>query len=190
MLQYFKNIISGLVTPLQGIKITTDHICKPKVTRRYPEQFDPYPILPETERNRLDVNMTKCTGCQMCAKSCPVGCIKIETVRAVPTDTNVPLDENGKPKKLLVTQFNIDFALCCFCALCEEACPTGAIHRTPIFDYSSYSREDLIYNFSTFSPEEVEEKKELLDKFNAEKKAKEDAAKKAAEEANPAVQDE
>ncbi len=171
MLQYLKNIFLGLLTPLQGVKITSSYIFTPKVTKRYPEQFDTYPTLPDTERNRLDVSMTKCTGCQMCAKNCLANCIKIETIKATPGDTNLPLDENGKPKKLLVSKFDIDFALCSFCMICEEVCPTGAIHRTKIFDYSSYNRKDLRYHFSAMSESDIKEKTELLNKFNAEKKS-------------------
>jgi NADH-quinone oxidoreductase subunit I len=171
MLKYFKDIYKGIVTPLQGMKITSRYIFTPRVTRKYPEAYQP--MLPEAERNKLEVNMVKCTGCQMCAKSCPSKCIKIETVKAVPNDTNVPTDENGKPKKLLVIKFDIDFALCCFCALCEENCPSAAIYRTSIFDYSAYYRKDLVHSFSKFSTEEVAEKKSLLAKFNLDKKTAE-----------------
>ena len=185
MLKYFKDVLAGFITPLQGMKITSSYILKSKVTKRYPEQYDPYPTLPESERNRIDVDMTKCLGCQMCAKNCPVGCIKIETIKAAPNDPNVPLDVNGKPKKLIVSKFDIDFALCCFCALCEDSCSTGAIHRTPVFDYCTYKRKDLLYHFSKLTPEEVEEKKALLEKYNAEQKAAEEAAAKAKAEAEP-----
>lgn len=174
MLKYFKDIYQGIVTPLQGMAITSRYIFTSRVTKKYPEAYQP--ILPEAERNKLEVDMVKCTGCQICAKSCLAKCIKIETVKAVPTDTNLPTDENGKPKKLLVTKFDIDFGLCCFCALCEEACPTGAIYRTPIFDYSTYYRKELKHSFSKFTPEEVEQKKALLVQYNTEKKAADAAA--------------
>jgi len=173
MLKYLKDIYRGLITPLQGISITTSYIFTSRVTKKYPESYDPYPVLPVAERNRIAVNMAKCSGCQLCAKNCLAKCIKIETVKAVPTDTNVPTDENGKPKKLLVTKFDIDFGLCCYCALCEEACAMGAIHRTSVFDYSTPYRKDLLYSFSKLSPAEVAEKKALLEKFNAEKKESE-----------------
>ncbi len=179
MVQYFKNIIEGLVTPLQGMKITTSYIFKSKVTRRYPEQFDAYPTLPETERNRIEVAIDKCIGCLACVKACPSNCIKIEAVKVAPTDTDVPLDEKGKPKKQLISKFDIDFGLCCYCTLCEEACPTGAIYRTKIFDYSTYYRKDLLYHFSDMTPEQIENKKQVLAKYNAEKKAAEEAAKQA-----------
>ena len=171
MLNYFKDIYRGLITPLQGMSITMGYIFTSRVTKKYPESYNPYPELPAAERNRIDVDMSKCSGCQMCAKNCLAKCITIETVKAVPTDTNVPTDANGKPKKTLVTKFDIDFGLCCYCALCEEACPTAAIFRTPVFDYSTHYRKDLLYSFSEFSAEEAAEKKALLAKFNAEKQA-------------------
>jgi len=167
MLKYFKDIYQGIVTPLQGMAVTTPYIFTPRVTKKYPEDYQP--VLPESERNKLEVDMVKCTGCQLCAKACLAKCIFIETVKAVPTDTNVPTDENGKPKKLLVTKFDIDFALCCFCALCEETCPTNAIYRTSVFDYSTHYRKELLHSFAKFTTEEVKHKKTLLTQFNAEK---------------------
>jgi len=168
MLKYLKDIYKGIITPLQGMKITSRYIFTSRVTRKYPEAYTP--VLPKVERNRLDVNMTKCTGCQLCAKNCPTKSISIDTLKAVPTDKNVPTDENGKQKKLLVTKFNIDFGTCCFCALCEEACNFDAIYRTAEFDYSDYYRKNLNYHFSNFTPEQIEEKKNILIKYNAEQK--------------------
>ncbi|MDR0926642.1 MAG: 4Fe-4S dicluster domain-containing protein [Ignavibacteria bacterium] len=170
MLKYLKDIFQGIVTPFQGMKITTHYIFTPRVTKKYPEAYTP--SLPISERNRLDVDMVKCTGCQLCSKSCPSHSIAIETVKAVPTDANVPVDENGKAKKLLVTKFDIDFGTCCFCTLCEENCNFGAIHRTATFDYSTYRRGELQYHFSNFTQAQVAEKKDLLAKFNAEAKKK------------------
>jgi NADH-quinone oxidoreductase subunit I len=169
MLKYFKDLYRGLITPFQGMRITSHYIFTPRVTKKYPEAYEP--VLPPAERNRLDVNMTKCTGCKMCANSCPAKAITIDTIKAVPSDTNVPTDENGKPKKLLVSKFDIDFGLCCYCALCEEACNFGAIYRTPVFDYSTYYRKELKHHYSKMTTEQIKEKKELLAKYNAEQKA-------------------
>ena len=168
--KYLKNIYLAVLTPLQGMKITTRYIFTSRVTRKYPEAYTP--ILPESERNRMKVDMTKCSGCQLCAKNCLTKSISIETLKTVPTDTNVPLDEKGKPKKLLVTKFDIDFGTCCFCALCEESCNFGAIHRTADFDYSDYYRKNLNCSFSDFTAEQIEEKKNILAQYNAEQKAK------------------
>ena len=168
MLKYLKDIKDALITPLQGMKITTSYIFTSRVTRKYPEAYTP--VLPESERNRINVDVTKCGGCQLCAKGCPTKSITMETIKTVPTDSNVPLDANGKSKKLLVTKFDIDFGTCCFCGLCEETCNFGAIYRTPVFDYSTYYRKNLKYSFSNLSSEQIEEKKKLLAKFNAEQK--------------------
>ena len=170
MLKYLKDIYKGIITPLQGMKITSRYIFTSRVTRKYPEAY--VPVLPEAERNRIFVDIDKCGGCQLCAKSCPTKSIAIETIKAVPTDTNVPTDENGKPRKLLVTKFDIDFGTCCFCALCEESCNFGAIYRTEVFDYSDYYRKNLNYQFSKFTSKQIEEKKNILANYNAEQKAK------------------
>ena len=169
MLKYLKDIKQAIITPLQGMKITTRYIFTSRVTRKYPEAYTPE--LPKAERNKIKADMVKCSGCQLCAKNCPTKSILIETIKAVPTDSNVPLDANGKPKKLLVTKFDIDFGTCCFCALCEENCNFGAIYRTAEFDYSTYYRKNLNYNFSEFTPEQIEEKKNMLEKYNTEQKA-------------------
>ena len=171
MLQYFKNIYKGIVTPLQGMKITTGYIFTPRVTRKYPESYEP--ILTESQRNRLEVDMVRCTGCKLCAKNCPSQCITIDTIKTTPTDTNIPIDEKGKPKKILVTKFDIDYGLCCFCALCEEGCNFKAIYRTTKFDYSTYYRKELVHSYSKLTPEEIAEKKKLLASFNAEQKKEE-----------------
>ncbi|MCL2039551.1 MAG: NADH-quinone oxidoreductase subunit I [Bacteroidetes bacterium] len=169
MLKYFKDIYKAVITPIQGMKITSSYIATPRVTRKYPESYTP--VLPETERNKIEVDIEKCTGCQLCAKNCLTKSINIETMKTVPTDTNVPLDAKGKPKKMLVTKFNIDFGTCCFCALCEESCNFKAIYRTPKFDYSDYYRKNLVYNFSQFTPEQIEEKRKIAAQYQAEQKA-------------------
>ena len=169
MFKYFKDIYKAIITPIQGMKITSRYIFTPRITRKYPESYTP--VLPEAERNRIDVDIEKCAGCQLCSKNCLTKSINIETIKATPTDTDVPLDKNGKPKKILVTKFDIDFGTCCFCALCEESCSFNAIYRTPTFDYSDYYRKNLVYSFSQFTPEQIEAKKKILAQYQAEQKA-------------------
>jgi formate hydrogenlyase subunit 6/NADH:ubiquinone oxidoreductase subunit I len=162
MFQYFKNIWSGLSTSLIGMNITRKHLFAKKVTIQYPdERFE----LPENARNRLSVDMKKCTGCLSCSIACPVKCIKIETLRVTPDDPEKEFHANGKERKLWVTQFEIDFAKCCFCGLCTAACPTDAIKHTIEFEYSGYSRESLVYNFQTITPEKAKEKVKLLEEL-------------------------
>ncbi len=178
MKEYLKNTWEGIWTVLVGMKVTLKHLFVPSVTIQYPDVKLP---LPERARNRLYVNMDDCIGCDQCARACPVDCIEIETVKALPTD-DLGVTSNGKKKALWVTKFDIDIAKCCYCGLCTYPCPTECIYMTDVYEFSEYKREDLIYNFSVLTPQEAEEKKKNYEKFMAEKaaaKAKAAAAKAA-----------
>jgi NADH-quinone oxidoreductase subunit I len=158
------------------------------VTIQYPEQRLQ---LPERERNRLFVNIDDCIGCDQCARACPVSCIKIETIKAVPGDIvgKTGTTSQGKKKALFVSKFDIDLAKCCFCQLCVFPCPTECIYMTDVFEYSEFKRENLVYRFSDLTTERVEEKRRKAEEFAAEQeKKKAEAAKAAAaKKAEPAV---
>ncbi len=162
MLEYFKNIWSGISTSWMGMAITWKHLFLKKVTIQYPDERFP---LPENARNRLKLDMSHCNGCTSCAIICPVKCIKIETIRAVPDDPHKDYYWDGKERKMWLARYEIDFAKCCFCGLCTEVCPTDAINHTVEYEYSVYHRESLLYKFQTLTPAEVEEKRRLLDEF-------------------------
>lgn len=165
MKEYFNNIYTALVTIFVGMKVTFRHLFTPSVTIQYPDVKLP---LPERERNRLYVNMDDCIGCDQCARACPVNCIEIETVKAIPGE-DLGKTSNGKKKALWVTKFTIDFAKCCYCQLCVFPCPTECIYMTDVYEFSEYERDKLIYNFSTLTEEEILEKIENLRKFNEDK---------------------
>ncbi len=179
MRQYLKNTWDGLWTVLVGMKITLKHIFVPSVTIQYP---DVKPVLPERARNRLYVNMADCIGCLQCATACPVNCIEIETVKAIPAD-GPRITSNGKKKALWVTKFDIDIAKCCFCSLCTYPCPTECIKMTDVYEFSEFNREDLVYNFASLNEKEIEEKQNNYNKFMEEKAAAKEAAAKAKAEA-------
>ena len=75
-------------------------------------------------------------------------------------------DKNGSPTKTLgddkpnvakisqrlISKFNIDIALCMFCGLCTEACPTNAIHFTREFEGATQNVNDLIFRFIKGAP--------------------------------------
>lgn len=172
MKNYFRNIYEAFSTIFTGMKITFKHMFIPSVTIQYPEVKVP---LPERVRNRLYVNMDDCIGCDQCARACPVNCIEIETVKSLPTE-DLGKTSNGKKKALWVTKFDIDIAKCCYCQLCVFPCPTECIYMTDVYEFSEYSRKDLIYDFKTLTDEEVIQKKtqyaELEAKKEAEKAAK------------------
>ncbi len=184
MKEYLRNTWLAIWTILIGMKVTFKHLFEPAVTIQYPDVRIP---LPSRARNRLYVNIDDCIGCDQCARACPVDCIEIETVKALPTD-DLGTTSNGKRKALWVTSFTIDIAKCCFCQLCVFPCPTECIKMTDVYEYSEYERENLIYQFSALTPGEAEEKKANYEKFMAEKAAAKEAAAKAKVQAAQKVQ--
>ncbi|MCX7879106.1 MAG: NADH-quinone oxidoreductase subunit I [Ignavibacteria bacterium] len=168
MIDYFKSVWAWFHTILIGMKITFTHLFSKKVTIQYPNER--YPI-PHNAKNRLQLYPDLCNGCMQCARVCPVQCIDVETIRVVPTDPDKPVMGDGTQRKLWVSVYDIDFAKCCFCGLCTTVCPTEAIKHTTDFEYSSYTREGLIYHFSAMSSEQVEQKKKLFEEWSAKEKA-------------------
>ena len=179
MKAYFKNIYQALSSIMIGMSITFRHMFYKSVTIQYPEQRLQ---LPERERNRLFVNIDDCIGCDQCARACPVSCIKIDTIKAVPGDIvgKTGLTSQGKKKALFVSKFDIDMAKCCFCQLCVYPCPTECIYMTDVFEYSEFQRSDLVYRFSDLTTEQVEEKKMKAAELALEQEKKKAEAAKAA----------
>ncbi len=181
MKEYLGNIFRSIWTVLVGMKVTFLHLFTPAVTIQYP---DVRLKLPERARNRLYVNMDDCIGCFQCDMACPVDCISIETVKALPTD-DLGTTSTGQKKRLWVTKFDIDIAKCCYCGLCVPPCPTECIKMTDVYEFSEYNRTNLIYNYSTMTPAEVVEAKTKLAAYDKEQAAKKAAA--AASQASPAA---
>lgn len=185
-MKYFKHIYQAISTILIGMGITFRHLFQKSVTIQYPEVRLQ---LPERERNRIFVNIDDCIGCDQCARACPVSCITIETIKAVPGDIvgKTGVTSQGKKKSLFVSNFEIDFAKCCFCQLCVFPCPTECIYMTDVFEYSTYSRDGLVYQFSDMTPEMVAEKKKKLEEYNIEQAKKKEATAKSANVQPPAA---
>lgn len=170
MKQYFRDIFHAIWTVLVGMKITLHHLFVPAVTIQYP---DVKLKLPERARNRLYVNVVDCIGCLQCAIACPVDCISIETVKALPNE-DLGATSTGHKKRLWITKFDIDIAKCCYCGLCVYPCPTGCIVMTDVYEFSEFDRQRLIYNYATLTQAEVSEVKKRAEVYE-----KEQAAKKA-----------
>ena len=179
MIKYFKDIFASVWSVLVGMKVTFRHLFTPAVTIQYP---DVKLKLPERARNRLYVNMDDCIGCDQCSNACPVNCIEIETVKALPTD-DLGLTSTGQKKRLWVTKFDIDIAKCCYCGLCVPPCPTECIKMTDVYEFSEFNRHNLVYNFITLTPEEITDIKSKAAAYEKEQAAKKAAAAAAAAQA-------
>lgn len=181
--EYFRTIWLSVTTVLVGLRLTFRHLFTPAVTLQYP---DVKLKLPERARNRLYVNMDDCIGCFQCDLACPVDCISIQTVKALPTE-DLGTTSTGQKKRLWVTQFDIDIAKCCYCGLCVYPCPTECIKMTDVYEFSEFNRHNLIYNYATLTPEEsdgVRARAAVLEKEQAARKA---AAAAAAAQAKAAA---
>ncbi len=73
-----------------------------------------------------------CVGCTFCARTCPDYAIRVERVD----------DPHGRA----VTRYDFDISKCCFCGLCAEQCPTGALEHTGQYELSFYSRDYTVFD--------------------------------------------
>lgn len=123
------------------------------ITINYPDVKDDIPAI---SRNRLFMHEEGCISCNQCAVICPVECITIDSRKKEADenpDAKTPPEFKSKPLKLKLLRFDIDEALCCFCGLCTEVCPTECIVHTTEYEYSKYDRDHLIYDYLKFKDE-------------------------------------
>lgn len=82
-----------------------------------------------------------CTGCQVCARYCPVECI------TVTMKDNPRYAEGKSPRKKIVDKFYLDYARCMRCDICVEVCNFDAIVMNNTWEgveLSRYDRQDLV----------------------------------------------
>ncbi|QJC37875.1 NADH-quinone oxidoreductase subunit NuoI [Enterobacteriaceae endosymbiont of Donacia bicoloricornis] len=128
--KFFRNLISQI----KSIFLVWMNLFNKRETIMYPEEKI---YLPPRYRGRIILtsdsnNNERCVACNLCAVSCPVGCISLKKI------TN----KNGRSYPKF---FRINISRCIFCGFCEEACPTGAIQLIPDFELCELNRKDLIY---------------------------------------------
>jgi len=191
MINYFKQIFSGVWSLLVGMRLTLHYAFAPTVTVHYP--FETLPISPNF-RGHIDLVINpktgkdKCITCMMCARACPSGCIELEGEKP-----------EGAKKKVL-TEYRLDFTKCSLCANCVETCPTSALEFSQDYQLAGFSRHefhfDLVQRFrdrcgemgvepkiADLTPVPPEDPKPAADGVGGEKKPVKKVTKKAPEEA-------
>ncbi len=153
MIQYIKDLFSGIWNLLQGMRISMINFIRKPITEEYPENRGKK-VYAERFRGELTMphnanNEHKCTACGLCQMNCPNGTIKV-----IKKDITT---EDGKTKKVLA-QYLYDIGSCTFCGLCTMNCPQKAIVWSNNFEHSTFTRDALIKQLN-HEGSKLEEKK-------------------------------
>jgi NADH-quinone oxidoreductase subunit I len=141
IINYLKEIVSGVWSLMKGMKVTGSYFFRPStiLTQKYPEnrktlvmteRFKGEVVMPHNEKNEH-----KCTGCGICEINCPNGSIEIIS-KMVET-------EDGKKKKA-IDKHIYRLSMCTFCGLCVKTCPSNALAFSQEFEHAVFNRSLLV----------------------------------------------
>jgi NADH-quinone oxidoreductase subunit I len=128
-----RSVFAAAWSLIAGLGVTFKTLFRPTVTIQYPHK--PIPISPifrgPVQLIADEEGKHKCVACLACQRICPTSAIPVLTVTKNEQNKNVPVD------------FVIDDALCCYCGLCVEVCPTEALEHSQASDVATGSRPIL-----------------------------------------------
>jgi len=120
---------------VRGMWIVLEQFFRPPYTIMYP--FEKGPLSPrfrgEHALRRYATGEERCIACKLCEAICPAQAITIESEAR----------EDGSRR---TTKYDIDMTKCIYCGFCQEACPVDAIVETNNQEFSTETREELLYN--------------------------------------------
>ncbi len=148
--KYFKDLWLGITSVLAGMQVTFGHLFRKNITIQYPKQK--HPMFPRTRADLFNT-IEECGACLKCTRICPVGIITVKSVKAGP-DEDLGMLPDGNPKKMHVVQFDIDFSKCVYCGLCVDVCDTKSLHWRQPQKESTFSRNELFFDFVKIPHEE------------------------------------
>ena len=120
---YLIEIVKGLIITMRNL------LFEKTVTIQYPEERRNYSDRYRGMHYIKAVNgVENCTACMLCPTVCPAECIHIVAGERA--------DKEKYPVK-----FDIDVLRCCFCGMCEEACPKDAIKLSKIYEMTQDTRK-------------------------------------------------